>query len=333
MGSKIRSGLALCCLAFATGVSGAQTNTSNQVPILVYWVNTPPTGVAFQDARRGSIPFDRERDHFRGVRPVRGSWAFHDLALAYGQQEAPLALRTRYDAPSIRLEVALPTAASCTPAGVNSLRRVSENAPYRTRLTSMLAARHLLELRANVCPAWAQRDLAEIYFNMNCSLAKSTDYFRLSEEVKERYLQYARNAAQARQRIEACENQTRGVTLAALLDLREQAFDVRDLAMFEAINGELATYYENDDWRGGFVAQHISLDAIRAAQLRGLYARQIEAGRARDYATALGYNGQLLRLKGDNSFDAAFGRISLSREQLETDRAFLETRANTPPEP
>lgn len=309
----------------------AHAAPKNEVPILVYWStaqgDSQLTGVVFDDAERGPVPFELQTDHFRGVRSVAGGWAFHDVSLSYSGQETPLALRTRSGASDIRIDVALPSITSCKPAHISSLKQVSESAPVRTRLKAMLAARHLLELRSNVCPPWAKRDLAEIYFAMSCSLANKTSFFRISEEAKERFRQFASDRNGADARIEECDAHMFGTALASLRQDAQASLAQGDFSRFATLNTELRASADKPDWRSGLAVQGLDETVLKADWLSGLYREQQRAVSAGAFERALEANATLRNLLHVSQFRDAFEKVSLNQTLLEADRAYIETKA------
>lgn len=310
--------------------ASAQPSPRNNVPILVYWSSgqgeVAPSAVEFEDQRQGVIPFSRAGDHFKGMRSAHGSWVFHDVSLLYGAQGVPLALRTRADVPSVRIDVALPATTSCKPALVSSLKNVSEKALIRTRVKSMIAARHLLELRSNVCPSWAKRDLAEIYFTMNCSLAKGTSFFRVSDEAKQRYRQFARNTVTAEERIKACDAQMFGVAAASLREAANAALAVGDFERFASLNKDLRASAVDPEWKRGLAVQGLDDTTLKADWLLGLYKEQQLAKADGEIPRALQVNAMLANLRALPQFNEAFVEISLTGAQLEGDRRYLESK-------
>ena len=315
------------------GAAIGQTDAKNAVPINIYWSKVtgkaPLSNVTFQDENQGAIPFRRAADHFTGIREVKGSWAFHDLALSYGSDEAPLALRTRAGISGIRIDIALPTFASCRREKLTELKSVPRNAPVPTRINAMLAARHLLSLRANGCPFWAQKDLAEIYFVISCSLAMQTSYFRVSEEAKESYRKLARNRASAEGEIANCDTQTLGAAIKTLHEASRKTLTKGDFAAFQALNAELRDKAGEVDWAQGFAVQKLDENVLRADLLKAFYEQQQAALSRREYDAALQFNGQLKMFLAQGEFAEAFKKISLDANRLEQDREFIENSKPT----
>jgi len=317
------------------GASQAEPLPTNAVPIRIYWSKAPGkaplANVTFEDAAIGAVPFKRESDHFAGTRQARGSWAFHDVTLGYGGEQAPLALRTRAGTSGVRIDVALPTIAACRRDKLGQLKSVTRNASVETRLNTMLEARHLLGLGER-CPLWAQKDLAEIYFVMNCSLATRTSYFRVSEEAKERLRKLARNRSTADQEIAKCDADTLGLAVKSLHEDSRRLLAESRFAAFEAANRELLTAARQPEWADAFRSQGLDDDLLRADQLKALYDQQQAASLRGQYDEALGFNAKLRALFSNGGYDKAFVEVKLDEQRLSDDRNYFESMRRPPTE-
>lgn len=339
--STARQSLAFMALALFLGVPlAAGPAPRNAVPISIYWSKAPGkaalSNVAFEDANLGAINFTANSDHFAGTRQADGSWAFHDVTLSYGSEAAPLALRTRAGTPGIRIDVAMPNYTACRREILDGLKKIPSSAPIPTRINAMLSARHLLALHSNMCPEWAQKDLAEIYFVMSCSLAKQSRFFRVPEEAKDRYRQLGRKTASGKdEEIAACDRQTYGLAVLELDQAAKAALAKKDIETFGSINEELGQLASDPDWAGGLSAQGLDEDTLRARSLKLLYGQQQEALQRKDFDGALQQNSKLKELLDDKEFSRAFDKVSLDEKRLEEDRAFIENMkpADEPTEP
>lgn len=333
-----RKSVALLVVATTAVMQGAGSRAEpvrNEVPIRVYWEKAAGkatlSGVSVDDPNLGAVPFKLESDHFEGQRQAQGSWAFHDVTLFYSGEAAPLALRTRAGLPGIRIDVGLPSFTSCRREKLDALRAVSRNAPMQTRVNAMLAARHLLKLHSNACPSWARKDLAEIYFVMSCSLAKQTNFYRVSEEAKDIYRELARKPASAEDEITKCDAQTLGSAVKSLHDASRSALAAGNFASFAALNTELRDQALDGAWASGYAVQGLDVDVLRADYLKALYDQQQIAVSRRQLDTAVEYNQQLNELLAQSGYEEAFRRASLNAMRIEQDRAFIESLKSEAP--
>src|SRR3954466_5352344 len=171
--------LAAAIAVFAQ-VAAAQHPLVNDVPIRVTWQVKGPSNVAFEEGD-GHTAFTPGPGYFEGHRPVRGSVAYHNITLTYGKEDFPISLRTRYDMDHVGLQIDGPADLACTAQTVQRLTAVLETSAQATRLRTMVQARQLLRRQTDLCVDFGRRALAGVYFRMSCSLAKSTDFFLVSE--------------------------------------------------------------------------------------------------------------------------------------------------------
>ena len=136
--------IALACIALGASAPAAAQTPSNNVPIQIYWLNLPPpTLVGFDDRDTGMRPFTRLRTHFEGRRRALGNWVEHEVTIHYRDGAMPLALRTRYSLPSIRLPILRTTIPPCNQTGVRTLT-TAPSRPFAAAMGNLMAARHLL---------------------------------------------------------------------------------------------------------------------------------------------------------------------------------------------
>lgn len=201
---------AAACIALGASAPAAAVTPSNNVPIQIYWLNLPrPTLVGFDDRQTGMQPFTRLRNYFEGRRRALGNWAEHEVTIRYEVGEMPLALRTRYTFPGIRLLIRRTTIPHCNQAGVRMLT-TAPSRPFADALGNLIAARHLL-VHDSSCSPRARQLLSAYYFRGSCTLARDFHFLLVSVEAKELFIQNAENEGRATEEAEACDEQLRSM--------------------------------------------------------------------------------------------------------------------------
>lgn len=202
--------IAAACIALVAGAPAAAQTPDNRVPIRIYWLNQPrPAYIFFDDRQTGALHFTRRPNHFEGQRRARGNWAEHEVKILYTNGEMPLALRTRYSLPRIRLDILRTPIPPCNQNGVRTLI----NTPWSSlaaAIGSLIAARHLL-VRDSSCPAQARRPLSAYYFRTSCALARNFHFLLVSVEAKDLFIRNAEDQGRATEEAEACDEELRSM--------------------------------------------------------------------------------------------------------------------------
>jgi hypothetical protein len=321
--------MALAGLIAVVTQAAAQSRLLNDVPIRITWRAKGPDRVAFE-GRNGRTDFTRAADHFEGRRPVPGSVAYHNLALSYGSEDFPITLRTVYDMDHIGLQIDAPTDMACTSQAVRGLAAVPEASAQTTRLRTMVQARHLLRRQTDVCVDFGRRALAGVYFRMSCSLARSTDFFMVSEEAKTYFRQTAVDAETAEQAIRDCDAATQIADARRLADARLVARQAGNFERAAAISGEWTILSQDEAWRSALATQQIDPDHIRRAQVADLVDWQDASRVTGDYRQALDLNRQLSEFSRNPLYVPALNAASITPARLQLDRDYFEGRLDRP---
>jgi hypothetical protein len=116
------------------------------------------------------------------------------------------------------------------------------------------------------CATWIRRIAAQVYFTVNCDIAKSHEFLDLTDDAKNWFVESAPANQQAAKRLEvqACVNQTRGRSIVDLLAYRQGlGTSPGEEAMVEETLSSLA---RNPDWSGGFAAVQLKPERIQNRQ-------------------------------------------------------------------
>jgi hypothetical protein len=308
-------------LLILPGLAAAQTRgPDNDVPIRIFVEGDPPSQVVFEDSSSGTSRFSHVSTYWEGHHPSKGAWALHKVALFYSDNPVPLALRTLWTQPRLDVTIVYRRYAACNPADVTRVEQAAQAATASARIQAVIGARQLLMLTENVCPDFAKRQLANVYFDASCALAKTTDYFVVSDEAKSQLIRNVPDKAAALTRIAVCEKEMRRAAVQPLMALQDEAIRQGRFADFASINGELAAMRAEPEWADVLAEPAISTRLAQSAQIGVLLQA---ARRARDPERALAVNAALIQLGRDRAYAETIRATSLDVGSLTQEQVGL----------
>jgi hypothetical protein len=319
--------LALGVIIVSAAAAFAQQPPVNQVPIRVGWQQNPPSNVAFDDPQTGRTPFQPKQNHFLGSRQARGVFADHRVALAYGNYEVILPLRTQLGSPSLNLEIDGPSAPGCRDEVADALEAVPERGTDPVRLRAMVLAQQVLARTGATCPLPARRRFARAYFRMNCALARDVEFMRVSEEAVELLrVNPDKPPSAIAQDIANCRREAREGGIRAMIAAADQSFEAGDIETSLAFSSELVNAAADPEAEAMLANLRVTEDQLRGRFVRGLYHRQLELFRLDNVAAALDANQQLSELSADNDYAGAFRNARIDTQRLAHDREYLTSQ-------
>jgi len=337
------SRLATALIAIA-GIIGGNAGVANgsepaapvgpaKVSITIYASNGAPREIVFDDATNEErlLP---ERDYFVGFRPADPPRSY-PLFVRYdgdGEREIPLLLRVTPGMAPISLQVYKPSYSSC-PGDVELIRL--SNLARSTQSTggtieTMLRARRFYAL----CPetGGGKRVAAQIYFTLNCQLAKRHPFFDITDDAKNWFINSERTDAARtanKRAVTDCENAIRARSVQQIFAYQRTLLSRRSFAEFKSVNATLAALATDPDWQPGFAAAQIDEPVQQVDQLRiaGLYRELGAASDHGDAPLALTLNQQLIDLERSGEHDKSFAAIGVTNALLTANSTWLSARS------
>lgn len=316
--------LAAIMLAAGSSLALAQSGeVSNAVPIFVFWSDPiEPSGVSFDTTQSGEQAFLTDGHSFKGLRRGSGIWLEHNVSLHYPSFSIPLVLRTWYDEERLQINGSL-WKVSCNRDSIARIRRVNERSSQRDIIGAIIAARYLSKRPASVCPPGVTREMGQRYYNLSCNFAKKADFFGLSSDAREAYLEFNGSAPEE---VAACAVQSQGLVVKKLYDQQADAVASRNWAEVTSLYGELDQLERNDHWKDAFAAQRVTRRSFETNIVIRDYNQSLEAGRRNELQEALKINRDLQKRAADQANGGAFKDAGVAIRQLEDDETYFETR-------
>jgi len=296
---------------------------ANDVPIRIFADGDPPSQVLIED-HSGTKRFLHVSNYWEGRDPSTGAWAVHKLVLFYSDNPVPIALRTLWTQPRLDVTIVYRRYKSCNPADVAPIRQAAAAGTASARIQAVIGARQLLMLTANACPPFVRRELATLYLEASCSLARDTDYFVLSEEAKDLFIAAQNDKAQALARVAMCEKDMRRAEVQPLLAMQDQAIQEQRLADFASINAELASMRAQPQWADVLADSDVARHVAQSSQIGHLL---LAAQTAQDPDQAVATHAALLQIGRDPRFAEVVKSTGLDVAQLEQRQSVLQSHA------
>jgi hypothetical protein len=316
--------LAASILLFPCAAAAQTTGPTNDVPIRIVADGDPPSQVVFEDSS-GTKSLTHVANYWEGHHSSKGAWAVHKLALFYSDSPVlPLALRTLWTRPSLEVTIAYHRYTGCNQPDVDLITKTAKSESASALTQAVIGARQLLMLTANACPPFVRHVLADVYFNASCTLAKTTDYFVVSEEAKNQLIANAANRADAQKRIASCDKDMRRAAVQPLVALQDKAIRDGHLGDFLNLNAELAAMRSAPEWADVLAEPATSTHLAQSSQIGHLL---VAAQNARDPDQAVATNAALVEIGRNPEFAEAVHSTGLNVQGLQRVQSALLARA------